>query len=86
MSLDQVFALNVFSASLGGLPFPLAGDWRREVVPRYGVLDPEHVVARRSTFVVAPDGHIRYANPAFAAGNQAHYDAVIAALAPAPTD
>jgi len=80
-----VFALKVFAASLGGLPFPLAGDWRREVVPRYGVLDPEPIVARRSTFVLAPDGRISYANPAFAAGNPAHYDAVIDALArPSP--
>ncbi len=82
MSLDQVFSLRVFAASLGGLPYPLAADWKREVAPSYGVYDPEGVYARRSAFVIGPDGEIRHANPAFEQGNAQHYDACIAALGP----
>lgn len=82
MSLDQVYSLRVFAASLGGLPFALASDWKREVAEAYGVFDADGIVARRSTFVVGPDGVVRHANPAFGAGNDAHYDACIAALGP----
>ena len=80
MSVDMVPSLNAFCEKLGGLPFPIASDWRRAVSRDYGVLNEEGGFAARSTFVIAPDGTVAYENRAFSATDEAHYEAVIEAL------
>ncbi len=45
---------------LTDLPFPLLADVKRELTTALGVLDKNEGVAQRSTFIVDPDGIIRF--------------------------
>src|SRR5687768_16405007 len=42
------------------LPFPMLSDLRRDLSTNLGVLDTQEGVARRATFIVDPDGIIRF--------------------------
>ena len=42
------------------LPFPMLSDLRRELSQSLGILDPQEGVALRATFVVDPEGIIRF--------------------------
>ena len=46
--------------SLRGLPFPMLSDLRRDLSEALGILDREERVAQRATFVVDPEGIIRF--------------------------
>lgn len=46
---------------LKNLPFPMLSDIKRELCGRLGILDPKEGVAQRATFVVDPEGIIRFA-------------------------
>jgi len=45
---------------LRALPFPMLADIKRELVGALGILDPEAGVAQRATFIVDPQGVIRF--------------------------
>jgi lipoyl-dependent peroxiredoxin subunit C len=45
---------------LRDLPFPMLADVKRELTTALGILDPKEGVAQRATYVVAPDGIIRF--------------------------
>jgi lipoyl-dependent peroxiredoxin subunit C len=45
---------------LRSLPFPMLADIKRELATSLGVLDPEAGVAQRATFIVDPQGVIRF--------------------------
>lgn len=45
---------------LRDLPFPMLADVRRELSDALGILDPAEGVAQRATFIVDPDGIIRF--------------------------
>ena len=45
---------------LRNLPFPMLSDVKRELSSALGILDPEAGVAQRATFVVDPEGVIRF--------------------------
>jgi peroxiredoxin (alkyl hydroperoxide reductase subunit C) len=45
---------------LRSLPFPMLADIKRELAGILGVLDPEAGVAQRATFIVDPQGVIRF--------------------------
>ena len=45
---------------LKSLPFPMLADVKRELAGALGVLDPEAGVAQRATFIVDPQGIIRF--------------------------
>ena len=45
---------------LHALPFPMLADIKRELSAALGILDPEEGVAQRATFVVDPEGIIRF--------------------------
>jgi alkyl hydroperoxide reductase subunit AhpC len=45
---------------LRGLPFPMLSDIKRELSGRLGILDPEAGVAQRATYIVDPQGIIRF--------------------------
>lgn len=47
---------------LADLPFPLLSDLRRELAGALGILDRDEGVCLRATFVVDPEGVIRYAS------------------------
>jgi len=45
---------------LKNLPFPMLADVKRELCAELGILDPNAGVAQRATFVVDPEGIIRF--------------------------
>jgi len=45
---------------LNTLPFPMLADVKRELTTALGILDPEEGVAQRATYVVDPEGVIRF--------------------------
>lgn len=45
---------------LHDLPFPMLADIKRELSATLGILDPKEGVAQRATFIVDPDGTIRF--------------------------
>jgi alkyl hydroperoxide reductase subunit AhpC len=45
---------------LNGLPFPMLADVKRELTSALGILDKEAGVAQRATFIVDPQGIIRF--------------------------
>ena len=45
---------------LRALPFPMLSDIKRELTGALGVLDPDAGVAQRATFIVDPQGVIRF--------------------------
>ncbi|MGE5111493.1 MAG: peroxiredoxin [Acidobacteriaceae bacterium] len=47
-------------ADLKDLPFPMLADVKRDLTGQLGILDPEAGVAQRATFIVDPDGIIRF--------------------------
>lgn len=47
-------------ADLKDLPFPMLADLKRELCSALGILDPQEGVAQRATFVVDPEGVIRF--------------------------
>lgn len=47
-------------ADLGKLPFPMLSDLKRELSSELGILHKEDGVAMRATFLVDPNGIIRY--------------------------
>jgi peroxiredoxin (alkyl hydroperoxide reductase subunit C) len=46
---------------LRSLPFPMLADVKRELTTALGVLDPDAGVAQRATYLVDPEGIIRFA-------------------------
>jgi peroxiredoxin (alkyl hydroperoxide reductase subunit C) len=46
---------------LKDLPFPMLADIKRDLTGQLGILDPEAGVAQRATYIVDPDGVIRFA-------------------------
>ena len=45
---------------LSTLPFPMVSDQKRELAGTLGILDPKEGVAQRGTFIVDPEGIIRF--------------------------
>lgn len=46
---------------LNDLPFPMLADVKRELSQSLGILDPEEGVSQRATYIIDPDGIIRFA-------------------------
>ncbi len=62
-STDSEFvhrAWRVHNDSLTNLPFPMLSDIRHDLCEQLGILDPKAGVAQRATFIVDPDGVIRF--------------------------
>lgn len=62
-STDSEFvhrAWRVHHDDLKNLPFPMLSDIRRDLCEMLGILDPKAGVAQRATFVVDPEGVIRF--------------------------
>jgi peroxiredoxin len=78
--VDHIYALNVFNASLGMLPYPLLSDWHQTTAKAYGILDEKMEVAKRTVFVLDKQGTIRYQNLEFKAQERDHYDLVLRQL------
>jgi peroxiredoxin (alkyl hydroperoxide reductase subunit C) len=62
-STDSEFvhhAWRVHHEDLHDLPFPMLADVKRELCTELGILDPKAGVAQRATFIVDPEGIIRF--------------------------
>jgi peroxiredoxin (alkyl hydroperoxide reductase subunit C) len=63
VSIDSEFVHLAWRKShedLKNLPFPMLSDIKRELATALGVLDPEAGVAQRATYIVDPQGVIRF--------------------------
>ncbi len=65
VSVDSEFvhlAWREHHPGLCNLPFPMVADIKRELSEALGILDPIEGVAQRATFIVDPEGIIRFVN------------------------
>ena len=53
-------AWRTYHADLKDLPFPMLSDIKRDLCEQLGILDPQGGVAQRATFIVDPEGVIRF--------------------------
>lgn len=63
VSIDSEFvhlAWRTTKDELKNLPFPMLSDVKRELTTRLGILDPQAGVAQRATYIVDPQGVIRF--------------------------
>ena len=60
-STDSVHSHKAWLKELGQLNFPLLADMTHEVSEEYNVLIPEEGIALRGTFIIDPEGVLRYA-------------------------
>ena len=60
VSIDSVFSHKAWLKELGNLNYPLLSDITKEVSRKYGVLLEEKGIALRGTFIIDPDGKLRY--------------------------
>jgi peroxiredoxin (alkyl hydroperoxide reductase subunit C) len=63
VSIDSEFVHLAWRSSkdeLKNLPFPMLSDIKRELSQQLGILDHEAGVAQRATYIVDPDGVIRF--------------------------
>ncbi len=59
-STDSIYSHQAWLKDLGELNYPLFSDMSREVSRDYGVLIEEKGHSLRGTFVIDPDGNLRY--------------------------
>ena len=62
-STDSEFvhhAWRTHESDLKDLPFPMLADVKRELTAHLGILDPKEGVAQRATYIVDPQGVIRF--------------------------
>jgi len=60
VSVDSVFAHKKWAEELGGLEYPLLSDFNKRTARDYNVLLEEEGTALRATFIINPDGIIKY--------------------------
>ena len=60
VSIDSVFSHNAWLKELGSLNYPLLSDITKEVSRKYGVLLEDKGIALRGTFIIDPEGKLRY--------------------------
>jgi peroxiredoxin (alkyl hydroperoxide reductase subunit C) len=63
VSIDSEFvhlAWRKDHADLHNIPFPMMSDIKRELVEALGILDPDAGVAQRATYIVDPEGIVRF--------------------------
>lgn len=61
MSTDSVHSHKAWLKELGELRYPLLSDKDHTISEDYGVLIPEQGIALRGTFIIDPEGVLRYA-------------------------
>ena len=61
VSTDSVHSHKAWLKDLGPLAYPLLSDMTHKVSSDYGVLLEEEGIALRGTFIIDPDGFIKYA-------------------------
>ena len=86
VSTDTFFALKAW-ADQQKFTFPLLSDYNREVLPKYGVVNPDMIglknIARRAVFVIDRNGVVKYREVLDDARNEPDYAKVKQAVASA---
>jgi len=84
VSVDTFFALKAWSDA-NKLNFPLLSDFNKEVIARYGVVNPDMIglrnIAKRAVFVIDRSGVVRHREIVEDARNEPNYDAITKTLA-----
>ena len=84
ISTDTFFTLKAW-ADQQGFNFPLLSDYNKDVIRRYGVVNPDMIglkdIAKRAVFVIDRDGIVRHRQVLDDARNEPNYGAVRSALA-----
>ena len=84
VSTDTFFALKAWGDQQK-LNFPLLSDYNKEVIPKYGVLNPDMIgmknIAKRAVFVIDRNGVVRHREVLEDARNEPDYGKVKQALA-----
>ena len=84
ISTDTFFALKAWGDQ-NKLNFPLLSDYNKEVIQKYGVVNPDMIglknIAKRAVFVIDRNGVVRHREVLDDARNEPNYDAVKKALA-----
>jgi len=84
ISTDTFFTLKAW-ADQQGFNFPLLSDYNKDVIRRYGVVNPDMIglkdIAKRAVFVIDGDGIVRHREVLDDARNEPNYGAVRSALA-----
>jgi len=84
VSTDTFFALKAW-AGQQRFTFPLLSDYNREVLPKYGVVNPDMIglknIAKRAVFVIDRGGVVRYREVLDDARNEPDYAKVKQAVA-----
>lgn len=60
VSVDSVFSHKAWLKELGKINFPWLSDMTKEVSRKYGVLMEEKGIALRGTFIIDPEGKVKY--------------------------
>src|SRR3989304_9916942 len=60
VSIDSKFSHKAWLKELGDLNYPLLSDITKEVSRKYGVLLEDKGIALRGTFIIDPEGKLRY--------------------------
>ena len=60
--MDSVFALKTWASAMGGIRHPLLADFwpHGGVAQTFGIFNEDSGVAKRSLFIIDPDGVIRH--------------------------
>ena len=84
VSVDSFFALKAW-ADAQGLNFPLLSDYNKDVIRKYGVVNPDMIglkdIAKRAVFVIDRSGIVRHREVLDDARNEPDYGKVKQALA-----
>jgi peroxiredoxin len=84
VSVDTFFSLKAWGDA-NQLSFPLLSDFNKEVIEKYGVVNPDMIglkgIAKRSIFVIDKNGTVRYAEVLDDARNEPNYGKVTQTLA-----
>jgi peroxiredoxin 2/4 len=62
VSIDSIYSHKAWAESLGGLNYSLLSDMHKDVGRRYGVLLEEKGFHLRGTFIIDPEGTLRWMN------------------------
>lgn len=62
ISVDSVHSHQSWSKELGELNFPLLSDFQKRISHQFGVLDEAGGHSMRATFIIDPEGNIRWLN------------------------
>jgi peroxiredoxin len=84
VSVDTFFSLKAWGDA-NKLPFPLLSDFNKDVIGKYGVVNPDMIglknIAKRAVFVIDKAGTVRHAEVLEDARNEPDYGKVKLALA-----